>query len=182
MVLLGVAVHAAPGEAKSGGDTTWGKAGVSLADYARDANECADATRRTDVSIKPDTLRELAGLSSVQLYQVALTAKADTETNLLRYVSAMDSYRTADDIARRTNTFGGAYVAMVRTDVVDELQTTLDRCLWDRGYRRMRLSADQSKTLSHLKHDTPERTRYLHSIGSDAALIESQRILPAAGG
>lgn len=179
---MALLLTAAPVAAKSGGDTTWGKAGVSLPDYARDATECADATRGTQVAIKPRTLREMSALSSARLLQIVSTAQGSPDANALNYVSAWNSYQAADDIARRSNTYGGAYVATVRSDVVDELQTTLDQCLIGRGYQRIRLTTDQSKQLSHLKRNTAERTSYLHAIGSDAAIIERQRILPANTG
>lgn len=182
LCMMALLFAAAPAVAKSGGSTTWGKAGVSLPDYARDANECAEASRATDVSIKPDTLREMAAMSSAQLIQISKMMDDAPQTNVLGYVAIMDSHRSAEDIARRSNTFGGAYIASVRTDVVDELQSALDRCLSQRGYQKIRLTAEQSRKLSHLKRNTVERTGYLHALGSDAAIIERQRVFPAVGG
>ena len=93
----------------------------------------------------------------------------------MQTVAGLTSQHTAEDIARRTNTFGGRYVAMVRPDVKDELQEVLDKCLTERGYVRVILNADQQKRLSKLKNHTAERTAYLHSIDSDPVIIERQR-------
>lgn len=98
--------------------------------------------------------------------------------NPMLYVSAVTSLKSPGDVARRTNTFGGKYVAMVRPDVKDELQEALDKCLAERGYSRIALTATQQKRLSTLKRHSAERTAYLHSIDSDPVLIGRQRLAP----
>lgn len=164
-------------QAKSAPPTTWGKPGVSLADYATDATQCADTSYTTRVAIKPQTVRQLAGLSSAQMINLLINSGAsDPTSNVLGYVNGFEGYRSENDIARRSNTFGAKYVAVARVDVVDELQAALDRCLTERGYVRIALDSDQVRALGHLKRHSAERTRYLHALGSDAAVIARQRV------
>jgi hypothetical protein len=90
----------------------------------------------------------------------------------MRIVGDITMLRTANDIARRTNTFGAKYVSLVSLDVRGQLQAVLDRCLVERGYERIRLTEPQAASLKKLKRHSPERTAYLHAIGSDAALVK----------
>lgn len=96
--------------------------------------------------------------------------------NAMNVVDAVTKLRSADDIARRTNTFGAKYVAIVSLDVRDQLQAVLDRCLGERGYRRIMLTDSQVRSLRTLKRHSPTRTAYLHSLDSDASIIERQRV------
>lgn len=156
--------------------TSWGKAGVSLSQFALDAKVCSETSRTVAVSIKPKTLQALDVLSSAALLDIAMQSSSSPDYNPMQTVAGVTSQHAAEDIARRTNTFGGRYVAMVRPDVKDELQEVLDKCLAERGYVRIALTADQQKQLSKLKRHSAERTAYLHSIDSDPALVQRQRL------
>lgn len=91
-------------------------------------------------------------------------------------VSDITMLRSANDIARRTNTFGAKYVSLVSLDVRDQLQAVLDRCLVERGYTRIRLTESQSDILKRLRRHSPERTAFLHAISADATLVKQQRV------
>ena len=156
--------------------TSWGKAAVSLSQLALDAKECSDTSRTVAVAIKPKTLQALDVLSSAALLDIAMQSPDGPDKNPMQAIAGLTSQHAADDIARRTNTFGGRYVSMVRPDVKDELQEVLDKCLEERGYVRIALTSEQQKQLSKLKRHSAERTAYLHSIDSDPALVERQRL------
>lgn len=161
------------------GPISWGKAGVPLPQYVRDATECAETSRYVTTYIKPDTLRSLDALSSAQLLDTVMQIGGDDpDFNAMNIVGSLTKLRSADDIARRTNTFGAKYVAMVSFDVRDQLQAVLDKCLIERGYARIRLTEAQAQALHKLKRHSPERTAYLHAIDSDPAIVARQR-LPA---
>lgn len=152
---------------------SWGKANVPIDAYRRDAIECADASRHVTAVIKPTTLRQLDGLSAAQLLDTVMQIGVSNPANV---VSAITKFGSADDIARRTNTFGAKYVAMVAFDVRDQLQAAIDACLIARGYTRIQLTAPQLQGLHKLKPRSPERTAYLHAIDSDATVIARQRV------
>lgn len=166
-----------PVAAKKKADLSWGKANVSLAEYARDAAECAETSRYVTTYIKPKTLKRLDALSSAQLLDTVMQIGGQTPAfSAMGIVGDITRLRSANDIARRTNTFGAKYVSLVSFDVRDQLQAVLDRCLVERGYTRIRLTEPQSVSLKRLKRHSPERTAFLHAISSDAALGKQQRV------
>lgn len=165
-----------PAVASSPGDISWGKPGVSLDQYATDATQCTDASSNVPVSIKPGTLRQMDALSSARLLDITTQLAHDPNANPMAMVTDMTFTKSQDDIARRSNTFGGQYVAIAKADVTDELQAALDACLTERGYVRIRLDAAQTKALSRLKRHGAERTAYLHALDSDAAIVARQRL------
>jgi hypothetical protein len=173
-LMLGAMVLAAPASAGTSHDVSWGKAGVPLSEYVRDARECAETSRYVTVYIKPATLARLDALSSARLLDTIIQyGGSDIASDI---VNAITKLRSADDIARRTNTFGAGYVSAVSFDVKDQLQAVLDHCLAERGYTRLLLTKAQAGTLRHLKRHSAERIRYLHAIDSDAAIIARQRL------
>jgi hypothetical protein len=161
------------------GTISWGKAGVSLPQYALDANECSDTSRYVTTYISPRRLKELDLLSSAQLLDTVMqSAQPSADFSAMGVVQAITELRSADDIARRTNTFGAKYVALISFDVRDQLQAVLDRCLVERGYTRLRLTEAQTAALRRFKRHSAARTAYLHAIDSDPAIIAAQRVPP----
>jgi len=156
--------------------TTWAKPGVSLVDYRADAAACADTTTTTDVAIRPNSARYLRQMSMATLIQLAEQFGLVTETSGLTSLTSFDQFASEADVARRSYNFGATYVSVVRRDVRDELQASVDRCLTNRGYVEIALTSDQKHALARLKPHSAERVAYLHAIGSDAALIDQQRI------
>jgi hypothetical protein len=174
--MIGAVAVVSPAQAARSNAFSWGKAGVSLADYARDATECAETSRYLTAYIPPKTLRQLDALSAAQLLDTVMQIGGSAGLNAMNVVDAVTKLRSADDIARRTNTFGAKYVAIVSLDVRDQLQAVLDRCLSERGYHRIMLTDSQARTLRSLKRHSPTRTAYLYSLDSDASIIERQRV------
>lgn len=180
--VAGLLAATVPAFAGPPGDTSWGKPNVSLEQFAEDANGCADTSRLATVSIKPETLKALDALSSAQLLQMAMDGQANGPSpfsNPATFAANISETRSETDIARRSNTFGARFVASTSEDVSGELQAVLNRCLTDRGYVRIRLTDEQRRALSHLKHRSAARTAYLHAIDSDPVLIARQRLAPA---
>lgn len=174
--VLGMVAVTSPVLARQSDAASWGKAGVTLGDYARDAGECAETSRYVTAYIRPKTLRQLDALSAAQLLDTVMQIGGSAGFSAMNIVDAITKLRSADDIARRTNTFGAKYVAIVSLDVRDQLQAVLDKCLSERGYTRLTLTEPQMRTLRTLKRLSPERTAYLHSLDSDAAIIARQQI------
>ncbi|UAK23961.1 hypothetical protein [Sphingomonas nostoxanthinifaciens] len=173
LMLAATVVHAHPS-----GYVTWGKPGVTLDQYARDATECADTSYTTPVFLRPETVRQLDALSTAQIMHMMTSFDMmGSQGSATAYFTSWHEFGSENDIARRSNTFGAHYVTTARFDVVGELQAALDRCLAGRGYVRLRLSDAQAERLSRLHRHTAERTRYLHSLGSDAEIVARQRLV-----
>ena len=154
-----------------------GEDNVPLNEYARDALECAETSRYVTAYIKPKMLKRLDALSSAQLLNTVMQIGGQPSAfSAMGIVSDITMLRSANDIARRTNTFGAKYVSLVSLDVRDQLQAVLDRCLVERGYTRIRLTESQSDILKRLRRHSPERTAFLHAISADATLVKQQRV------
>ena len=75
------------------------------------------------------------------------------------------------DISRTAS----AYRAERQIRNLSDLQyETLSNCLRQLGYRQFRLTRDQQRQLRRLDRGSDERRAYLHSLGSDAAVLERQ--------
>jgi hypothetical protein len=68
------------------------------------------------------------------------------------------------------------FVHGVTRTVAEQLQDAVDRCLFDRGYRRFRLSEEQNRRLGRLHRGTVERARFLHSLAADPAVLGTQAL------
>lgn len=164
------------GSTKPVADVSWGKAGVSLEQYAVDAAQCADTSRYVTAYIKPKTLVALDVLSAAQLVEYAQWLDTGTDGDPMGDVAGISATNSPEDIARRTTNFGERYSHIVSDDVREELHAVLDKCLIERGYTQIKLNDDQRRTLSRFKWYTPERTAYLHSIDSDPIVIKNQKL------
>jgi len=168
--------------AKNNSGFSWGKSGVTLQDYVKDGTECAETSRYVTTYIKPATLRHLDALSAAQLLDSVLKLGAGTpEFNAIGLVANITALRSANDIARRTNTFSSQYESIISFDVRDQLQAVLGKCLLERGYARIWLTKSQQATLRRLKRHSRERTAYLYSIGSNAEVMAEQQVKGGIG-
>jgi len=155
---------------------SWGKSSVPLEEYVRDGAECAETSRYVTTYIKPNTIKRLNALSSAQLLDAVMKLGGNRlGFNSTGVVEGITTLRSANDIARRTNTFSAQYESIISFDVRDQLQAVLNKCLVERGYVHIWLTRSQQIALRHLKRGSRERTVYLHSIGSDAAVVAQQQ-------
>jgi hypothetical protein len=165
LIALALTACAAPA-----GTTSWGKPGVSMADYRLDSGQC---------------IIEASGGGPAQ--------GADASTS-----KSGDSNQTGNTGESRggTNgpggvTSGGAIVYSGSANAEDANQAAiqqrsqelsakraqklgLERCLASRGYRQFKLTPEQAAQLAKLPEGSAERRAYLHSIGSDPAVIAGQ--------
>jgi hypothetical protein len=56
----------------------------------------------------------------------------------------------------------------------DILEGALEHCLKDRGYRKFKLTSGQRHRLSKLPLGSDARHAYLHSLASNAQVLETQ--------
>jgi len=130
---------------------TWGKAGVSYADYRADATACLRVAVATD----------LTGTEPAEALVLASR----------RIESAMntDPWSVAEvtDMARPD-----LRIRQAR----DIIQARLNHCLVEHGYHRFRLTDAQRRQLNHFSLRQPERQVYLHSLASDPQILASQGV------
>ncbi len=152
-VAIPASAHAAP--------ISWGRAGVSLAQYRADAVECGKLGANADISKDPAT-------------QAIVAAEQFTERNLNAPIIGSDTALEQALMARRLRP------AKKLAEAQSAMLTETEMCLTRLGYHRFMLSRDQSRRLGLLRLGTPERHAYLHALASDPAVLAKQSIRPAA--
>jgi hypothetical protein len=142
---------------------SWGKAGVSLAQYHSDAVSCASLAYYRDVS-QTDGAKRL----------VAASRQIDT---LVSFVStAGEPYYSNPAVGAIARTVELARPDKAYHEVATLQQTTLDGCLTKLGYVRFRLTEEQRQRLGKLHNGSDARRVYLHSLASDSAILSAQHI------
>jgi len=138
-------------------DESWGKPGVTFAQYRADALECANATYGAPIALHPLPPMPTGFLG---------IAVQNGEVLDLR----------PGHVKLYTTTLVEGVKHATWMDISEQLQKVLDSCLVEKGYTRFRLTAGQMQRLGHLKHASPERLQFLYQLGSDATVVVPQKI------
>jgi hypothetical protein len=147
--LMAAAVPAQGRIVSPGYDKSWGKPGVSLADYRADAVACG----RKAASI------DLAGTGPAKAFVAG--------SRILENGSDWDTWIAALQITAPEHNFERAG---------DLLQAALDRCLQERGYQKFKLTSEQRHRLSKLPLGSDARHAYLHSLAADPEVLSRQAV------
>ena len=174
-----LAFTTAPALAAPAPETSWGKAGVSLADYRADATRCltlvehmdlrgtepanalASGTRRID-SIYAQAGGEFGG-AGPPVGQGGPAGQA-AASNAVQPGSQVMNVVEFTRPQHRIN------------QVRDLMRVAMDACLTELGYSRFRLTDAQREQLSHLRYGRPERHAFLHRLASDPAVLAAQAV------
>ena len=165
--LLATSVNAAPAPQES-----WGKAGISLAQYRQDALDCGKAGYALDISNTDDAQqfvrasRELNNLPGPSISQTVGTGSGAPSS-----VDVTVNYANIQQhIIERIR-------PEERFKHIKQMQLAkTDECLVQRGYSKFRLTDEQRRRLSHLKFGSDERRAYLYGLASNAAVLDSQKV------
>jgi hypothetical protein len=168
-------VAAASASASAAPQDSWGKLGISFAQYRQDALYCGKQGYTRDIS-KTDDAKAFVSASK-QLD--AITPGAPTST-----VSSSSSTGPATDNSidqmveyadQQQHIIDSIHPEQRFRSIKQTLLSTVDQCLTSRGYSRFRLTDGQRKQLSRLKAGSDERKHYLYSLASDPAVLQSQK-------
>ena len=146
-------------------ETSWGKAGVSLDQYREDGVTCARIAVNRDIA-DTEQVRTLIRASR------ALDSAAQTS-----WSSGPSETDSASQVVVNTdlNRTREAYRVDRQLRELSDLQyDTLAVCLRELGYRQFRLTEDQQRQLRRLRHGSDERRAFLHRLGSDPRVLETQ--------
>ena len=137
-------------------DESWGKPGVTFAQYRADALECANMTYGAPIALHP---LPPMGAGWGVFVPIDLASKLTPGTTQIYTTTLVEGVKHA------------AWM-----DVSEQLQVVLDQCLVEKGYSRFRLTAGQTDRLNHLKRTSPERQQYLYQLGSDRDVVTTQKL------
>ena len=168
--VIAASVAAAPAPKES-----WGKAGITLAQYRQDSLECGLKGYYTDIS-KTDDAKAFVNASK-QLD--AITSGASAPMTLGGNATGPDATNGLDQMAQYADE-QQHIVDNVRPDerfksIKHTLESATDQCLVSRGYSKFELTEDQRHALRHLKAGSDQRREYLYRLASNPAVLQGQR-------
>ena len=167
LALVMVALAGAAGAAKPTLPVSWGKPGVSMADYRADALACGQRAWYTDIE---NTSQAKAFVEASKQIDSQFDAAANAAHNgdnaqageyYANAARTVDSTRPREKMAELKAVLGDRYAA----------------CLTERGYRRFTLTDEQARRLSKLRHGSDERRTYLHDLAADPKVLDAQAVL-----
>ena len=140
-------------------ETSWGKAGVSLEDYAIDGGLCAYQAMMLDVSDTREARRLVAATRRLEHIEASWGLPGS-------HNSLLDHRRTVEAVRPER----------IFERIAELQQQTLDHCLVERGYRQFRLTDEQQRQLRRLAQGSPERRSFLHSLAANPSVLRSQAL------
>lgn len=164
--LLATSAFAAPAPQDS-----WGKAGVSLAQYRQDSVECATEGYNLDISQTEDAQVFVRATRELQIVPSGLIIAniggplggAGNSVNVVANWAGVQQHIV--DSTRPEERFKN----------IKQMQLAkTDQCLVSRGYSKFRLTDEQRSRLRKLKFGSDERRAYLYSLASNPAVLQSQ--------
>jgi hypothetical protein len=168
---------AAPAYAAPAPVESWGKAGVSLAQYREDALQCGLQGHYTDIS-KTDDAKAFV-TASRELDTVTNGASAPNVTGANG--SGPQSTDAVDQMVQYANQQQHIVDSVHAEQRFHNIKRTLlardEQCLNQRGYSKFRLSDEQRHQLRKLKIGSDERRAYLYRLASDPAVLQAQRVV-----
>lgn len=150
--------------------TSWGKPGVSMTDYRVDSAQCiiegagGGPTQSTDASTSKST----------DSNQTSNTSESRGGTNGPGGVTSGGAIVYSGSANPEDANQAAIQQRAQELSAKRAQKMGMERCLVSRGYRQFRLTPEQAAHLATLPEGSAERRAYLHSIGSDPAVIAAQ--------
>jgi hypothetical protein len=167
--LLATPAYAAPTPQES-----WGKAGISLAQYRQDALECGLKGHYTDVANTEDAkelVRASRRLDNLQnTFAPNTTGSSGSGPGSTDVTDQMGQYA-----ATQEHIIYSARPELRFRNIKKTLEATTAECLVQRGYSKFTLTDEQRRILRKLKPGSDERRAYLHALASDPLVLRNQR-------
>lgn len=170
--LIGITLLSIPSASMAGTrtarDISWGKAGISLDTYRRDAMQCGISGAKVDITGRQDTRDVLDA-----------THNQDKEIDRATARSQARGGRTLspEDFNQMIRDYSSIYQRGIRGGVARTqgfMQDTVATCLRTRGYTPFRLTKAQVRARDRLRTGTLERRRYLYELASDPIVLSNQ--------
>ena len=169
-VMLATSAAAAPAEKES-----WGKAGITLAQYRQDSLECGLQGHYTDISKTDDAKAFVKASRQLDAITTGATAPMTVESN----PTGPATTNAADQMAQ----YAGQQQHIVESvrpnerfkSIKQTLVSQAEECLVKRGYSKFVLTDDQRHALRKLKSGSDQRRAYLYSLASNPTVLQTQR-------
>jgi hypothetical protein len=157
--------------ASPGVGISWGKPGVSLVQYRTDAIQCGLNASGTDLTGTDPAKALIVGSRMIANDPNASPgAVVDPRAGPS---AAPDAMQNAGSTASVEQMIGPDRQIAKAGDI---LETELERCLRQLGYRKFKLTSEQRHKLSKLPVGSDARHAYLHSLASDPDVLTRQAV------
>jgi hypothetical protein len=166
-----LAIAALSACATPAGMTSWGKPGVSMTDYRLDSAQCiiegsgGGPTQGADAS---------GDRKSADPSQTSNTSESRGGTNGPGGVASGGAIVYSGSANPEDANQAAIQQRSQELSAKRAQKMVMERCLASRGYRQFRLTPEQAAHLASLPEGSAERRTYLHSLGSDPAVIAAQ--------
>ena len=156
---------------------SWGKAGITLAQYRQDSLECGLKGYYTDISKTEDAKQFVKASQQLDAITTGASAPMTVESN----ATGPDKTNAADQLAAYADQ-QQHIVESVRPDeryksIKKTLVSSTEQCLAGRGYSKFELTDDQRKILRKLKAGSDQRRAYLYSLASNPTVLQTQKMV-----
>jgi hypothetical protein len=194
-VLLGaaaLALTASPAAAEPKPVDSWGRANVDYETYRNDSLECgllgysADVSQTEQARMFAAATRQMESIDNSNYTSPGATAAASVGSGgsqggvQVPDVSTMAATSRGVEQARQYEQVRRSIRPERRMEELKQgMVAVVEDCLRERGYVRFRLTDDQREALSRLDRGSDERRQFLHSLASNAAVLDAQA-LPSA--
>ena len=174
-VPLGIAFFAASAVAAPAPVESWGKAGITLAQYRQDALECGLKGYYTDISKTQDAKEFVRASRQLDTVSAGALGPSTTGSNNTGPASNNSIEQAAQYADMQQH-----IVESVRPDermrnIKKTLVSNDQECLIHKGYSKFVLTDSQRQALRKLKAGSDERRAYLYSLATDPAVLQAQK-------
>jgi hypothetical protein len=166
---LATAASAAPAPQES-----WGRAGISSAQYRQDAIDCAVEGYYLDIANTEDAKAFVTASRRLDSLPMGVSAVGTTGSGGIS-PSGDNSVQVAANFAATQQHIIDSIHPGERFQHIKKMQlSTSEQCLTKRGYSKFRLTDAQRHRLRKLKFGSDERRAYLYSLASNASVLQTQ--------
>jgi hypothetical protein len=175
----------APAIAAPAPEYSWGKTGITIEQYRRDAVECGRKGANRDVSgtnaarifrnatQQLDTVSD-SGSAVVNMWQPDSLDASFGSTGNTRYAEA--PVHVVETAQRTSQIVEGTRPQKRIAEVRVFMEGAITACLVERGYTRFRLTREQRASLRRLRPGSPERHAFMFSLASDPRVLATQAV------
>jgi hypothetical protein len=160
------------GCATPAGTTSWGKPGVSMTDYRLDSAQCIIQASGGGPTQGADASNSKPGDPN----QTSNTSESRGGTNGPAGVASGGAIVYSGSANPEDANQAAIQQRSQELSAKRAQKIVMEQCLASRGYRQFRLTSEQAAHLATLPEGSAERRTYLHSIGSDPAVIAAQAL------
>lgn len=165
----------APASSAPAPKESWGKAGVTLAQYRQDALQCGMRGYYTDISRTQDAKEFVRASRELDTLSTGAMGPSTTGSNATGPASTNAVDQAAQYADMQQHIIEGVRPEERFHNIKKALISTDEQCLAQRGYSKFVLTADQRHVLGKLKAGSDQRRAYLYSLATNPTVLQSQR-------